>query len=491
MNKLEHIVTWEIPNSWCYAKLEDLGSGENAIVDGPFGSNLKVSDYVAYSTNGVPVLTTKNLEGDYSKDSVRYISQNKYEEIKRSKVQPGDILVAKIGSIGKTGIYPAGMKTAIIPANLLKYSVTHSVEFKYVFSYLNFFAFQQFIKIIATATAQPAFNVTKFRKLPIPLPPKDEQHRIVFKSEELFSELDKGIENLKTAQDQLKVYRQALLKHAFEGKLTAKWEAGGKEGSKPKAPKPLAPLITKELAELPELPKEWGWVKVDVYCDLEKNSLKAGPFGSSLKKEFYVKKGYKVYGQEQVISGDWTYGDYFIDEEKYLELESCKVKPFDILISLVGTVGKVLVLPEDIAPGVINPRLVKITPNLKVVVPEFFKYYFESSFLRGLYKLKTHGATMDVLNLGIIQELPFPICSLEEQKRMIESLEARLSEVDQLDQTIIVALQQAEALRQSILKKAFSGQLMPQDPHDEPASALLARIKAEKLSQSENKKGRT
>jgi len=244
-------------------------------------------------------------------------------------------------------------------------------------------------------------------------------------------------------------------------------------------------------AELPELPKEWGWVKVDVYCDLEKNSLKAGPFGSSLKKEFYVKKGYKVYGQEQVISGDWTYGDYFIDEEKYLELESCKVKPFDILISLVGTVGKVLVLPEDIAPGVINPRLVKITPNLKVVVPEFFKYYFESSFLRGLYKLKTHGATMDVLNLGIIQELPFPICSLEEQKRMIESLEARLSEVDQLDQTIIVALQQAEALRQSILKKAFSGQLMPQDPHDEPASALLARIKAEKLSQSENKKGRT
>ncbi len=366
---------------------------------------------------------------------------------------------------------------------------------------------------LVTGTAQPQVTINNAVELNLALPPLNEQHRIVAKIEELFSELDKGIENLKTARAQLKVYRQALLKHAFEGKLTAQWREQSRDkletaaallariknereqryqqqlqqwqttgGSKPKAPKSLPPLTADELAELPELPEGWGWVKVDAYCDAERNSIKAGPFGSSLKKEFYVKKGYKVYGQEQVISGDWQYGDYFIDEAKYLDLESCKVKPFDILISLVGTVGKVLVLPENITPGVINPRLVKISPNLNFVVPEFFKYYFESAFLKGLYKLKTHGATMDVLNLGIIQELPFPICSFEEQQVLIQEIESRLSEVDQLELTITTSLQQSEALRQSILKKAFSGQLVAQDANDEPAAALLARIKAERKS---------
>lgn len=194
ISELEGIDTWELPDSWHYAKLEDIGYGENAIVDGPFGSNLKVSDYIDDCKNGVPVLTTKNLEGDYSEKRVRYISQQKFDQLKRSEVNPGDILVAKIGSIGKTGIYPVGMKTAIIPANLLKITVTSSVEFKYVYFYLNYLRLQQFIKLISTATAQPAFNVTKFRKLPIPLPPKCEQHRIVAKIEALFSELDKGIE---------------------------------------------------------------------------------------------------------------------------------------------------------------------------------------------------------------------------------------------------------------------------------------------------------
>lgn len=134
-----------------------------------------------------------------------------------------------------------------------------------------------------------------------PIAPLHEQHRIVAKIEELFSELDKGIENLKTAQAQLKVYRQALLKHAFEGKLTAQWraenqdkletaeallkriqqertqnyqqqlrewEASGKQGAKPNAPKALPPPTTEELAELPDLPDGWGWLKVAHICDV-------------------------------------------------------------------------------------------------------------------------------------------------------------------------------------------------------------------------------
>jgi type I restriction enzyme S subunit len=90
-------------------------------------------------------------------------------------------------------------------------------------------------------------------------------------------------------------------------------------------------------------------------------TIKAGPFGSALKKEFYIAKGYKIYGQEQVISGDPFYGDYYIDQEKYKKLQSCSVERGDLLISLVGTIGKVLVIPEGAEPGIINPRLLRIS----------------------------------------------------------------------------------------------------------------------------------
>lgn len=375
----------------------------------------------------------------------------------------------------------------------------------------------------ANGTTRLKLTQAAMRRLPIQLGPFDEQKRIVAKIEELLSELDKGIESLKTAQAQLKVYRQALLKHAFEGKLTAQWradnpdkletadallkriqkereqrykqqltewEAAGKPGSKPKAPKPLVPLGAEELAELPELPKGWGWVRIDHIQSYEKYAVKAGPFGSALKKEFYVQDGYKIYGQEQVIRGDSEYGDYFIDEKKFGELSSCSVKPFDVLISLVGTIGKVLVLPEAAKPGIINPRLVKISLNLPFYRAIFFKSYFESAFLRSLYATASQGTTMDILNLGIIQNLPYPICSTAEQDEVISILDDKFSIIDQLEETITTSLQQSEALRQSILKKAFSGQLVPQDATDEPASALLARIKAEQSAAPKAKKAR-
>ncbi|MFZ3209357.1 MAG: hypothetical protein WA140_11065 [Geobacteraceae bacterium] len=98
--------------------------------------------------------------------------------------------------------------------------------------------------------------------------------------------------------------------------------------------------------------------------------------------------------------------------------------------------------------------------------------------------VKTDGVNQSNINGEKLVNYPFPFCTQEEQTVIVDLLDARLSEADQLDQTLTTALQQAEALRQSILKKAFSGQLVPQDPHDEPASKLLARIKAERESKS-------
>lgn len=276
--------------------------------------------------------------------------------------------------------------------------------------------------------------IQQYSKIRVSIPPIPEQERIVARIEDLFSQLDAGVETLKKTKAQLAVYRQAVLKEAFEGRLT---QAFREENGLP----------------------DWKTISITQAIVQRKNALKAGPFGSALKKECYVPSGYKVYGQEQVIANNENIGNYYIDEEKYQELISCAIAPHDILISLVGTVGKVLVLSDNCLPGIVNPRLIKVTLDEKIMMPYFFKYYFESAYSKSLYKKKVHGATMDVLNMGMIKELPFPLCDIQEQGQVIKEIESRLSVCDSIEQTVDTALQQAEAMRQSILKDAFEGRL--------------------------------
>jgi len=341
---------------------------------------------------------------------------------------PNDILLSVRAPVGTTNI--ANQKCCIGRGlAAIRYE-----NFKFVFYFLR--SIEQELDKKGTGTTFRAISGETIRTTEILLPPLPEQQAIVFKIEELLSDLENGKQQLQTAQQQLKIYRQSLLKWAFEGKLTNK---NVKDG---------------------ELPKGWKLVTIIDIVENNKHSLKAGPFGSSLKKEFYVQDGYKIYGQEQVISDDAFLGDYFINEEKYQELKSCKIKPFDILISLVGTVGKVLILPGNCKEGVINPRLIKISLNKERYLHKFFKYYFESSYVKNLYGSKAQGTTMDVLNLGIIKTIPFPMPLLKEQQLIVDELESKLTVCDKIEETISQSLLQAESLRQSILKKAFEGKLV-------------------------------
>lgn len=285
-------------------------------------------------------------------------------------------------------------------------------------------------------TGTPHLNVEELKKQKLVIPDKKEQERIVAKIEELFSEIDKAEETLNRAKAQLTVYRQAVLKDAFTGNFTHEWKK--RQG----------------------ISEPWASVSITQLVESDKHALKAGPFGSALKKEFYTKHGYKIYGQEQVINGDENIGDYYISEDKFKELISCRVKPGDILISLVGTVGKVMILSNNAVDGIINPRLIKISLDKTKMLPQFFKYFFESDYLKRQYMHMTHGATMDVLNLGMIKQLSFPKCPIEEQTQVIKEIESRLTMCKSIEKNIEITLQQAQSLRQSILKQAFEGKLV-------------------------------
>ena len=188
----------------------------------------------------------------------------------------------------------------------------------------------------------------------------------------------------------------------------------------------------------PHIPIDPAWPMVSIanVAANQPHSLKAGPFGSALKKEFYVPFGYKIYGQEQVIRGDPRFGDYYISKEKHLELESCKVQADDVLISLVGTYGKTLIVPDDYEPGIINPRLLKITLDKEKMIPEFFVTTFAQESVISQVRAMSYGGTMNILSMKVLKSLRLPLPSLGTQKQIVTELKAEQALVEANHQLI-------------------------------------------------------
>ena len=483
----------KIPLAWGWAKLGD-------ICDTTSGGtpSRKESKYYGGSIYWVK---SGELEHNIITDTEEKITE---EAIKNSsaKIFPkGTMLIALYGAtIGKLAFLGVAAATNQAVCGIYENKYINS---KLLFNYL-FFKRQGLVQK-SIGGAQPNISQSILKDLQIPFPPLREQHRIVAKIEELFSELDKGVEALKTAQQQLKVYRQAVLQWAFEGKLTEEWRKQqkdlptaevllkqiryGKEkasDARGKKIKPLIPITKEEMAKLPNLPKEWCWVKLGDHAFVTKLA------GFEFTK--YVK--YKDEGDIPVIRAQNVSKDRFVprnflyvDREIMENLPRSRVYGGEILMVFVGAgLGNVGIVPEK-QEYFLGPNVAKIALENQFL--NKYTFHFLCSLLgfanvTGMTKATAQGS----ISMGNIREVSVPLITLEEQEQIVQEIETRLSVADKLEETITQSLQQAEALRQSILKKAFAGQLVPQDPNDEPAAKLLECIKAERATPAPAQKTR-
>lgn len=349
------------------------------------------------------------------------------------------IIISAVGARCGKCFFADGKWSAVANTNVVKFD-TEAISHRFLWYLVNDEDFW-----VKSGSGQPFVKTKASLERTFALPPLPEQHRIVAKIEELFSELDAGTASLTRARAQLKTYRQALLKAAFEGKLTAPWRAAGKPWRQTR--------LGDEITFLTSGSRGWA----DHYADEGEIFIRA----QNLK-------------HDRLDLTDIAYVKLPTGATEGLRT---RVHTGDVLVTITGAnVTKTGIVNRDLGAAYVSQHvaLCRPGPNLR---PEFLYWYLlsETGGRRQLNKA-AYGAGKPGLNLENIREVRLSLPCHEEQDKIVAHVSALLSDEENIRQTIQDEQTRITALRQSILKKAFSGKLVPQDPADEPASALLARL---------------
>ena len=372
------------------------------------------------------ILRANNInEGDFNFDDLVFVPSDLI--LDRQMIKKGDIVITmSSGSkahVGKVAIATHNINAAF--GAFCAKIVPEKIVPQYLYYLLRSTGFRRHIEIASKGTNINNIKQDYILDYEICLPSHEEQKSIVAKIEELFSELDNGVETLKKTKQQLAVYRQAVLKEAFD----------------------IALQCTDRMMTIEEL------------LVTDRKGMATGPFGTMLKKHDHKHEGVPMLGIENIGEGKFIYGNkIFVTAEKAQELKSFVLKAGDIIISRSGTVGEICSVPSRMEGSLLSTNLMRVSLNQEVVLSEYFIYLFQSKgVVLDQVKELCKGSTRIFLNQTILKQIRFPIPSIKKQEQIIAEIESRMSICDSIEKTVDTALQQAEAMRQSILKKAFEG----------------------------------
>lgn len=336
------------------------------------------------------------------------------------------------------------------------------------------FALNGYLKAIEEATSSVTVGHLSSRdilRIPFPLPPLDEQWRIVEKVEKLLGKFDACQKRLEKIPLILKRFRQSVLSAACSGRLTTNWRKSEEEEA--------------------ELPAGWRWVLLEDL--LPKGGIFDGPFGSNLKTSDYTASGVRVIRLENI--GHLTFynaKETYISPEKYEALTKHTVGCGDIIFSsFIADEIRVCALPQLTTKAIAKADCFCLRPMTDLVDRTFLTFQLVSRESYNALVESVHGATRPRINTTQLRRLKIRMCPLQEQQEIVRRVEALFKFADQIEARYNKAKAYVDKLAQSILAKAFRGELVEQDPNDEPASVLLERIRGQRASsEPTNKKAR-
>lgn len=362
-----------------------------------------------YINGTIPWLRSGEVCKKYITESELYISE---EGLRNSSAKYYPINTVLIAMYGATAAQ-CGILKFEATSNQAVCGVLPQKDFLPEFVYSYFVYIKDALAAQAQGGAQPNISQEKIKNVYFPCIPLSEQKLIVSRLDAAFSHID-----------ELKANAEKQLSEARA-------------------------LFQKSLAKAMEPKEGWGERKFKDLC-----SFVRGPFGGSLKKEMFVVSGYAVYEQQNAIYNRFNFR-YFIDEEKYNSMIRFSVSPGDLIMSCSGTIGKVAIIPDDAAQGIINQALLKLTPK-KILDKYYLKYLMESSFFGDLISQYSDGAAIkNIASVAILKDIVLPLPSLSEQQRIVERLDALSAHVRDLEENQKKIISECDALKQALLRKVF------------------------------------
>ena len=352
------------------------------------------------------------------------------QEINRAQVKSGDVILVTSGAYAGTvaRIRPNDVTVTTLASNFVRLlKPAEDVDGGFLGHLLASNATQRCLRSYIGGSAMPNLQVAAYKGVSVLAPPLPEQRKIAA----ILSSLDDAIEKTQAVIDQVQVVKRGLMQQLLTRGLPGRHTRF-------------------KHTEIGRVPEEWVVNRVSELGQEGRPAVKAGPFGSSLKKSYYVTKGYRIYGQEQVLARDFSVGDYYIDEERFQLLRSCEVRTGDVLMSLVGTFGESMVVPADIEPGIINPRLLRLSPDPRLVLPEFLCYWLQSDGTQKRLSHAAQGGTMGVINAGIVKNLRLVRPPLSEQVAIVSTLTSLEQRLDR-ETAVKTGLMESKSALMSVL----------------------------------------
>ncbi len=368
-------------------------------------------------------------------DNVPYCKIN--DDIKnRYLLKDGDLVFARTGAtVGKSFLIKGNIPEAVFASYLIRVRVSKKINEKYLSYFFQSPNYWTQITEGQVGIGQPNVNGTKLGQLNISIAPLEEQQAIVTKIEELFSHLENGKQQLQTAQHQLKVYRQSLLKWAFEGKLT---NTNVKDGEPD--------------CRQASLPKGWKIKELKEITSVLGDGLHGTPEYSETGEYYFINGNNLTDGKIEIKKNTKR-----VSNEEFKKYK----KPLNertIFVSINGTLGYTAFYNNE---KVILGKSACYFNVLDTIDKNYIRYFLTSNSFINYANKNATGSTIKNVGLKTMRELQIPIPSLlSEQQFIVDELESKLTICDKIEETINQSLQQAEALRQSILKRAFEGKLV-------------------------------